>query len=93
MFWKTYRQWLIKLINQRLHLCRHGYTPELRQPTLELKRLIDYHGYQSDRLFAAFFARKAEIIQVLIPTNQAYDKQTEMFYQGLHRAKEIISQP
>ena len=42
MFWKTYRQWLIKLINQRLHLCKHGYTPELRQPTEELKRLIDF---------------------------------------------------
>lgn len=74
-YWKTYRIWLLKLIAERLYLSNKGFKPELKQPAKQLKTLIEFNGYRSDRTLAGFIARRYNEIEQLIPKNKAYENQ------------------
>ena len=76
MYWKIYRAWLLKLLNERIYLSsKKGFLPELEKPAKELKTLIDHNGYRTDRTLAGFITRKYEKIEQFIPKNSAYETQ------------------
>lgn len=76
IYWKIYREWLVKLLRERIYLSqKKGFRPELLPTAKQLKALIDFNGYRNDRTLAGFMIRKCEQIESLIPKNKAYDAQ------------------
>lgn len=55
-----------KLIRIRVAIAKKNRMPVVKS-ALELKKLIDYHKYNSDRLASSFFMRKKDVILQLIP--------------------------
>lgn len=75
IYWQLYREWLIKLLRERIYLSKKGFRYELLLSANQLKSLIDFNGYRNDRTLAGFIIRKSETIESLIPKNKAYETQ------------------
>ena len=78
IYWQIYREWLIKLVHERIYLSKKGFRPELLLSANQRKALIDYNGYRNDRTMAGFMIRKYKMIEQLIPKNKAYETQIRL---------------
>jgi hypothetical protein len=87
IYWHTYRNWLLKLLNERIYLSGSGYRPDLLDTARELKRLIDYWGYRNDSKLAGFLCRRQNDIEKLIPKNKAYENQINTLRAALAEGK------
>lgn len=89
-YWQIYRNWLLKLINERLYLADKGFRTDLKRTANQLKNLIDANGYRNDRTLASFIIRKHDEIKELIPNNKAYVSQIEKLKMAVETGKTFI---
>lgn len=86
IYWQIYRQWLVKLIKQRIYLSKEGFKPELLETAKQLKNLIEFNSYRNNDTLAGLLLRKQELILRLIPKNKAYEKQVSTFEMAIRKA-------